>query len=114
MTDLATDAPKEAGELSGGDQRRGVRDTQLEPSVPGSQQGCLRGRWLPSCIAEMARIAAISARSKDDPAAAAIQHAIAHFALDFEREESVCVATGSEPDRFALLPPPAHVGLRGV
>ena len=43
-----------------------------------------------------------------------IQHAITHFALDFEREESVCVATDSEPDRFALLPPPAPEGLRGV
>src|SRR6266566_4727949 len=42
----------------------GIRSSGL---VPGSQQGCLRGRW---SIAEMARIARDFCRSKDDLAAA--------------------------------------------
>jgi hypothetical protein len=85
----------------------GVRSPILEC------QGCLRRRWLPTRIAEMARIAAISARSRDEAAAAnPARHA--DFALDFEREESVCVAMDGEPDWLAPLPRQRPVGLRGA
>jgi len=39
---------------------------------------------------------------------------IAHFALDFQRQESVSVADTDEPDRLASLPRQCLVGLRGV
>ena len=54
-------------------------------------------------------------RSRDDPAAH-LSNSIAHFALDFSRQESVCVVvTASEPEAFAPLPrqrPSASAGFR--
>jgi hypothetical protein len=50
----------------------------------------LHRRW-PSCgVAEKARIGRDLFRSEDDPPAAKASNAIAQFALDFPRKESVC------------------------
>jgi hypothetical protein len=43
-----------------------------------------------------------------------VSDTIAHFALDFSRQESVCGVTASEPDGLLLSTPPAPFGLRGV
>jgi hypothetical protein len=52
-----------------------------------------------------ARIGRDFFRSKDAPPGGQTSNTIAHFALDFERKESVCVViTDTEPDRLASRP----------
>ena len=67
----------------------------------GYRPASLRWQELPRFLPDPREAAANPARHAD-------------FALDFEREESVCVATDGEPDWLAPLPRQRPVGLRGA
>jgi len=71
----------------------------------------LCGRW---SIAEMAGLAAIFCRSRDDPAAANPATPLLTLRWTFPAKRASVVVTHSEPNRLAPLPRQRPVGLRGV
>src|SRR6266480_7288479 len=88
-----------------------VVDTQLGR---GSQQVFSRGPWSSSCIAEMARTAAISADPKMIQWRANPATLLLSLRWTFSAKRACVVITGTEPDRLSSSPPPAPMGLRGV
>src|SRR5438034_7635008 len=62
----------------------------------------------------MARIAAISCRSRDDPAAANPATPLLTLRWTLSAKRASVVVTDSKPDGFAPLPRQRPVGLRGV
>ena len=63
---------------------------------------------------EMAGIAAIFGRSRDDPAAAIRATPLLNLRWTFLAKRASVVVTDSEPDRLAPLPRQRPVSLRGV